>query len=334
MIKLGGLVELKPINEEEVFTATNKETGNVSVFKSKSSRDAAVKSGSHEMRKDDKEGAVEKPTSKVNIFDKPSQDKQEPKSNSYSGNSEDMKMDMQNAFEDGYTGKGLKGVKKTKDGFQVNMASYMNDNSFKDVLDSFNKTNGTNFVAGKIEKTAGGTRVTISEPSKEEPKSEPSQPKRQGNPEVNKATQKLAKQSGMTPDKFQSKKEYQDAMIGAAVSALTDANFHSEARELVAKVLGRPELAKKPEYPSLKDPDFDQKMAKIKDFYSAGDKYTKPSDEAQEFGEKVAQEAGWSGDDALDGIANELRAQGFAKLADTIQSVIKENKSTRLKDIV
>lgn len=247
MIKLGGLVELKALNEEEVFTATNKETGNVSVFKSKASRDAAVKGGSHEMRKDDKEDGVEKPelkkdTPKVNIFDKPSSDKQEPKS-------------------------------------------------------------------------------------------EPSQPKRQGNSEVNKKTTELAKEMGLTPQNFQSKKEYQDTMVGAAVSALTDANFHSEARELVAKVLGRPELAQKPDYPSLKDPEFDQKMAKIKDFYSAGDKYTKPSDEAQEFGEKVAQEAGWSGDDALDGIAHELRQNGFGKLADTIQSVIKENKSTRLKDL-
>jgi hypothetical protein len=35
------------VNEEETFTATNKETGNVAVFKSKDARDAAVKAGTH-----------------------------------------------------------------------------------------------------------------------------------------------------------------------------------------------------------------------------------------------------------------------------------------------
>jgi hypothetical protein len=243
MIKLGGLVDLNALHEAEVFTATNKETGNVSVFKSKEKRDAAVKSGSHEMKKDDKEDSVD--------------------------------------------------VKGLDDKPKVNI---------------FNK-------------------------DEEEPKSEPSQPKRQGNPEVNKKSLELSKEMGMTPQDFGNKKEYQDAMIGAAVSALTDANFHSEARELVAKVLGRPELAQKPDYPKLRDADFDEKMAKIKDFYSAGDKYTKPSDESEEYGIKIAQEAGWSGDDALNGIAFTLRQNGFKKLADTMQSVIKENKSTRLKDL-
>ena len=55
MIKLGGLVDLKPITEAEVFTATSKETGTTSVFKSKDARDAAIKAGTHEKRKDDKE---------------------------------------------------------------------------------------------------------------------------------------------------------------------------------------------------------------------------------------------------------------------------------------
>ena len=37
MIKLGGLVDLRPqwLGEAEVFTATSKETGTTSVFKSK-----------------------------------------------------------------------------------------------------------------------------------------------------------------------------------------------------------------------------------------------------------------------------------------------------------
>ena len=77
MIKLGGLVDLKPITEADVFTATSKETGTTSVFKSKAARDAAIKAGTHEKRKDDKDGAVKDPTDKpkVNIFDKPKKDK-------------------------------------------------------------------------------------------------------------------------------------------------------------------------------------------------------------------------------------------------------------------
>ena len=73
------LVDL--LKEEKAFTATSKETGNVSVFKTKASRDAAIKSGSHEKRKTDKDGAVDVPGGddkpKVNIFNK---DKKEPKS--------------------------------------------------------------------------------------------------------------------------------------------------------------------------------------------------------------------------------------------------------------
>ena len=64
MIKLGGLINLKPITEADVFTATSKETGTTSVFKSKAARDAAIKAGTHEKRKDDKDGGVKDPTDK------------------------------------------------------------------------------------------------------------------------------------------------------------------------------------------------------------------------------------------------------------------------------
>ena len=49
-----------------------KETGTTSVFKSKAARDAAIKAGTHEKRKDDKDDAVKDPTDKpkVNIFNK------------------------------------------------------------------------------------------------------------------------------------------------------------------------------------------------------------------------------------------------------------------------
>ena len=70
MIKLSRIIDLKPITEAESFTATSKDTGKVSVFKSKDARDAAVKAGTHEKRKDDKDGDDKKDTPKVNIFKK------------------------------------------------------------------------------------------------------------------------------------------------------------------------------------------------------------------------------------------------------------------------
>ena len=44
------MIKLTDIIKEETFTAINKDTGKVSVFKSKDSRDAAVKAGTHEKR--------------------------------------------------------------------------------------------------------------------------------------------------------------------------------------------------------------------------------------------------------------------------------------------
>jgi len=57
------------VNEEETFTATNKETGKTSVFKSKDARDAAVKAGTH-ADKDDSDGDTSKGEEKPNMFSK------------------------------------------------------------------------------------------------------------------------------------------------------------------------------------------------------------------------------------------------------------------------
>ena len=62
--------ELKEsVNEEETFTATNKETGETSVFKSKDARDAAVKAGTH-AKKDEKDVDTSKGKEKPNMFSK------------------------------------------------------------------------------------------------------------------------------------------------------------------------------------------------------------------------------------------------------------------------
>ena len=52
--------------------------------------------------------------------------------------------------------------------------------------------------------------------------------------------------AGISPKKL-GKEEYEKKMAQAAVEALTDSNFHTEARWLVADLEGKPELREKPD---------------------------------------------------------------------------------------
>ena len=161
------------------------------------------------------------------------------------------------------------------------------------------------------------------EPKADTPTSEPKK-KRPGNPKVNKDAKKLAEKSGITPQKLGNEK-YKEAMFQAAVSALTDSNFHSEARELVAAIEGKPEFAKKPEYPSIKDPKYKEKMDDIRKNSADGSVYMNGTGAIDDYGTDVSQASGWDGVDAADGIAFTLRMNGFHKEADLIQSVF-DNK--------
>jgi hypothetical protein len=163
-------------------------------------------------------------------------------------------------------------------------------------------------------------------PDSDEPKAAEPKAPRKGDPSVNKEVRKIAQKMGISSDKMD-KNEYQKKMAQAAVAALTDSNFHSEARELVAALEGKPELAEKPDYPNPSDPKFREKMDVIRAKYDSV--YSSPDDDAQDLGVAASQAAGWSGDTAIDGIAFELRMNGFHKLADKIQSVIKEGKVSR-----
>ena len=247
MIKLTDLLEA-----EKAFTATSKETGNVAVFKTKAARDAAVKAGSHEKRKTDKDDAVDVPTGekKPNMFSKdagydaPDTDKSEPKK----------------------------------------------DEPVKD--------------------SSGG---------------------RAGNPQVNKATRQKAKELGITPENL-GREEYELKMVQAAHEALTDSNFHSEARKLIAIMEDNPELEKNPAMdpnkPGLGEPGYEDWVKTT----AWGSKYGDSSDETDELGRAASNEAGWDGKDALDGIAFELKMRGFKDLALKIQSVFddEKNESTKL----
>ena len=253
MIKLGGLIDLRPqwLGEADVYTATSKETGTTSVFKSKAARDAAIEKGTHEKRKDDKDGAVKDPTDKpkVNIFDKPKKDKEEPKKDS-----------------------------------------------------------------GRPKDSTGG---------------------RAGNPEVNKSVRRKAKSLGITAKQL-GREEYERRMKKAAVEALTDSNFHSEARKLIAVLEDKPEWAKDPNQdpnkPDIMSPEYEkwQKTSVYSsDFYDSA-----PG--TDEIAHEASQQAGWDGVSALDAIAFDLKVNGSKDLALKIQGIIDDtNESTmRLKDLV
>jgi len=232
MIKLGGLVTLKPITEADVYTATSKETGTTSVFKSKDARDAAIKAGTHEKRKGDKDGGVKDPskkdTPKVNIFNK---DKEEPKS---------------------------------------------------------------------------------------EPKSEPSKPKLESDPQAEKVADKISKKYGITPQKM-GEEDYKVAMGRAVYSALTNSNFHTEARELIAVLEDKPELAKRPEYPSISDPDFDKKMGDIRKKYAST--YSERDDYSSALGRETSDAAEWDGVKSVGTLTKQLRDNGMSDFADKIESI-------------
>jgi hypothetical protein len=161
---------------------------------------------------------------------------------------------------------------------------------------------------------------------------------RKGNPSVNKEAKKNAEQFGITPQKL-GKEEYPKTMLKAAVEALTDANFHDEARELVSKIEGKPEWAKRVNYPSMDDPNFKEKMADIRTNGVDSSEYWSGDNNSHEFGRKVSQASGWDGVDAADGIAFTLRMNGFHKQADMIQSVFDDKpymreQSTKLTTMI
>lgn len=170
------------------------------------------------------------------------------------------------------------------------------------------------------------------EPKKEEPKRDGGfqTPKRPGNPKVNKEAKAQAEKFGITPQKLGNER-YKKAMYQAAVEALTDANFHDEARELVASIEGKPEWAKKVNYPSPSDPKFKEKMADIRKNGVDSSEYWGSEGDAHELGRKVSQASGWGGVEAADGIAFTLRMNGFHREADKIQSIF-DNKGYMKKE--
>ena len=318
------MIKLKDIIlEAEAFTAINKDTGKVSVFKSKDARDSAIKGGTHD-KKAEKGGdssAGKKDTPKVNIFDKPKK-KDAPKRDD---NTDAQIDDVQNNIGD------LDGD-EIRDYAESDIFSYLKGKDLEtakmfvdDIEDS-----GSDFVRSADVradlKDLFDKKMTLDSP-KEEPKSEPSKP-RPGNPQVNKAVRKKAESLGITPQKL-GKEEYEKRMSQAAVEALTDANFHSESRKLIAVLEDNPELAKNPSDDPNKPDMFSDEYDEWKKGTAWGSSFGDSSDGTDDIAHSATGESSWDGQESIDAIAFDLKMNGSHKLAAKIQSIFDEkNEST------
>jgi len=320
MIKLGGLVSLQPINEAEyvhVGYGKYKEKGkekdpNAQTFEKDDndkftpiSSDKAAKGGDSSAGKD---------VPKVNIFDKP---KEEPKSQSKG--TFNLTDDFIDAIRVQY--KNVKSHTPEQDkALEKSLIDKLDKEQLKKLADA--NVNVVSDMAAKKLK------------AEEEPKSEPAKDStgdRAGNPEVNKKVRAKAQKMGITPQKL-GKAEYQKKMAQAAVAALTDANFHSEARQLIAKLEGKPEWAEDPRKgePDMSSPEWDEWNKNS--VYSS--EYYDADDDAEEIGLTASNESSWDGQDALDSIAFDLKMNGLKNFAAKLQSVIKESKSTKLNKLL
>jgi hypothetical protein len=252
MIKLTDLLK-----EEETFTATSKKSGETSVFKSKDSRDAAVKAGTHSKIDKDSEEDDKSKKEKPNMFSK----------------------------DTGY-----------------------------DAPDS----------------------------PKEEPKVEPtkdSTKERAGNPKVNKVVRDKAKKLGVTPQKL-GKEEYESRMSKAAVEALTDANFHSEARKLIAVLEDNPDFAKDPNQDPNKPKDiFSDEYDEWRKTSVYGSTFYDSAEGTDDIAHSATGESGWDGIESLDAIAYDLKMNGSKKLAAKLQSIFEGTtkrgfKNQSLKNLI
>jgi hypothetical protein len=151
---------------------------------------------------------------------------------------------------------------------------------------------------------------------------------RAGNPEVNKAVRKKAQSLGITSKKL-GKEEYESRMSKAAVEALTDANFHSEARKLIAVLEDKPEWAndprKDPKMPDIMSPEY-EKWQKTSVYSST---FYDSAEGTDDIAHEASNQAGWDGVSALDAIAFDLKMNGSKKLAAKLQGIIDDtNEST------
>jgi len=321
-------ISLKKLVEAEDFKARSKQTGKLVHFKSKDAYQAALKAGSHEDPKAEKGGASKGAAKPNSMFggDYAKDRGGEPKSDGMeTANSIAASTGLRAIAVAGWADENGVNLSKVSDALKSKKLKPM------DFMTAVAGKPGNKFAKDIISKysQSGG--------SVEQPTSKPKEA-RKGNPSVNKEAKKKAEEFGITPQKL-GKEEYPKTMLKAAVEALTDANFHDEARELVSKIEGKPEWAKRVDYPSMDDPKYKEKMADIRTNGVDSSEYWRGDNNAHEFGRKVSFASEWDGVNAADGIAFTLRMNGFHTQADMIQSVFDDKPymrehSTKLTSMV
>ena len=329
------LLQTESVNEES-FTAINKDTGKVSVFKSKDSRDAAVKAGTHDKKEDD--GEKEPKGGKPNMFSKdagydaPDSEKKSSTPKLDKDGDGGMSSDTSRSVED-YLNKelGLDGSADLNSGGAI---EYNIPDSTDTLLIGDDEKDGKPFSVGLAnedgfdpgdtyksfdnQKDAMAYAKELAQKLKGEPKSKPTQSKIKSDPKADKVAEKISKKYKITPQQM-GEDDYKVAMGRAVYSALTNSNFHSEARELIAKLEGKPELAEKPNYPSLSDDDFDKKMDAIRKKYAST--YSERDDYSSALGRETSDAAQWDGVKSVGTLTKQLRNNGMSEFADKIESI-------------
>lgn len=179
---------------------------------------------------------------------------------------------------------------------------------------SFDTYNSSHKMRASTQVTIAGKKTTVGA------QSEPSH----GDPKVNKEVMSLASKHGVTPEKL-GKEEYTDTMYKSVVAALTDANFHSEVRKLVAVIEGDPKLANDPAKEqtakNLKfgTPEYDKWVKNT----AWGSEYMVSDKQSTALGRNIAQQTDYSYEDIRDAAIYTLRMNGAHKAADLIQKTLK-----------
>ena len=175
--------------------------------------------------------------------------------------------------------------------------------------------------------------ISKSEPTKDSTK------ERAGNPKVNKVVSGKAKKLGITPQKL-GKEEYESRMSKAAVEALTDANFHSEARKLISVLEDNPDFAKDPNQDPKKPKDiFSDEYDEWRKTSVYGSTFYDSAEGTDDIAHSATGESGWDGIESLDAIAYDLKMNGSKKLAAKLQSIFEGTtkrgfKNQSLKNLI
>ena len=350
MIRLGGLVTLKPINEAEYthigygkYKEKGKEKDPQAVTYQKDDNGKFTPISSHAAAAKGGDSSAGKDKPKVNIFDKPKKDKKDKSSSSepdydkYTNKSQTMT----DFFKGNLSIDDLQKVAKKN--FDSEIASekdldgFLNNKFMQDVMaDEHDIDKDTLISKVKDLKKAlfGG--------EKEEPKSDtPKVKPRPADKVLVKTVDKFSKKLGLTPEKL-GKEEYEKHMLSYIHDALEDANFHSANRQIFADLQGRPELAKRPDYseaPEFGTPEREEWEEKNSIYNKAFDASVTEFDDSDEAVGALTSQASWDGEEIIDTLLDKLRKDGSGELADKIQisfdkDMAKNGGSTKLGNLV